>query len=57
MKKLKIDVMLMGGGKFYKTIIYQYNPLFMVKEKDIKAFILKKLPSLKKRKDVQYVVY
>ena len=29
----------------------------MVKEKDIKAFILKKLPSLKKRKDVQYVVY
>ena len=28
MKKLYIDVMILGGAKFYCSLIYQYNPLF-----------------------------
>ena len=57
MKKLKIDVMLMGGARFYKTLVYTYNPLFKVTFEDIAKFAVNELPSLKNRKDVELVVY
>ena len=28
METMKIDVMLNGGGKFYKTLRYKYSTLF-----------------------------
>lgn len=57
MKRLKIDVMIMGGARFYKTLFYTYNPLFKIKIEDIAAFAMDKLPSLKNRNDVELVVY
>ena len=57
MKKLKIDVMLMGGARFYKTLVYTYNPLFKITIEDIAQFAVNELPSLKNRKDVELVVY
>ena len=57
MKKLKIDVMLMGGARFYKTLVYTYNPMFKITIEDIAQFAVNELPSLKNRKDVELVVY
>ena len=56
MKKLKIDVMLKKGTRFYKTLVYTYNPLFKVTFEDIAKFAVNELPSLKNRKDVELVV-
>ena len=56
MKKLLIDVMLMGGGKFYCQLTYKYNPLFKLDLKDVERFAYEKCPSLKNRKDVVLVM-
>lgn len=57
MKRLKIDVMIMGGARFYKTLVYTYNPLFKIKIEDIVAYAMDRLPSLRNRDDVKIVVY
>lgn len=56
-KKLKIDVMTMGGGRFYKTLIYTYNPLLKIKLDEVFRFVFDRLPSLKNRTDVKLVLY
>ena len=56
MKKLSIDVMLMGGAKFYCTLKYEYNPLFKIDLEDVIRFVFERLPSLKDRDDVQLVI-
>lgn len=58
MKKLKIDVMIMGGGaRFYKTLVYQYNPLFKIDPVQVLAWVVEQLPSLKNRKDIELFLY
>ena len=52
MKKLLIDVMIMGGGKFYRQLEYTYNPLFKINPEDVVKFIMEKCPTLKYRNDV-----
>lgn len=56
MKKIKIDVMLNGGGKFYKTLLYQYNPLFKFDFEEMYKWVFEQLPSLKQRKNVELVL-
>ena len=56
MKKLIIDVMIMGGVKFYCQLTYSYNPLFKIDITDVERFVLEKRPSLKNRKDVVLVM-
>lgn len=57
MKSLKIDVMMGGGARFYKTLVFHYNPLYKLTVEDIEAFAMEKLPSLRDRDDVELVVY
>ena len=57
MKKMKIDVMLNGGGKFYKTLCYMYNPLFKFDFDAMCDWVLDQLPSLRSREDVELVIY
>lgn len=52
MKKLKIDVMILGGAKFYCTLVYTFNPLFKLDLNDVARFVNEKRPTLKYRKDV-----
>ena len=52
MKKLKIDVMILGGAKFYCTLVYTFNPLFRLDLNDVARFVNEKRPTLKYRKDV-----
>lgn len=56
MEKIIIDVMTMGGGKFYCQLIYSYNPLFKIDLADVKRFALKKCPTLKYQKGVVLVI-
>lgn len=56
-KKLKIDVMVMGGGRFYKTLVYTYNPLFKVRIDEVCNFVFNRLPSLRNRTDIELVLY
>ena len=56
MKKLIIDVMIMGGGKFYCQLTYSYNPLFKIDIDDVARFALEKCPSLRHRNDVVLVM-
>ena len=56
MKKIKVDVMKDGGDTFVNTINYEYNPLFKFDPKDLEAFVLKKLPTIKYMKDVVLVI-
>lgn len=56
-KRLKIDVMVMGGGRFYKTLVYTYNPLFKIRLDEVFRFVFDRLPSLKDRTDVELVLY
>lgn len=57
MKELKIDVMLNGGGKFYKTLRYSYNPLFRFDYDSMLDWVLEQLPSLKSRNDYELIIY
>lgn len=57
MKKLKIDVMIMGGARFYKTLVYQYNPLFKIDPVQVVEWVYDKLPSLERREDVKLIFY
>ena len=56
-KRLKIDVMVMGGGRFYKTLVYTYNPLFKIRSDEVFRFVFDRLPSLRNRTDVELVLY
>ena len=56
MKKLVIDVMVMGGVKFYRQLTYSYNPLFKIDLKDVEQFVYEKCPTLKCRKDVVLIM-
>lgn len=56
MKKMIIDVMLMGGGKFYCQLTYVYNPLFKLNLEDVVKFAYEKCPSLKYKKDVVLIM-
>lgn len=56
MEKMIIDVMIMGGVKFYCQLIYSYNPLFKIDIADVARFVLEKRPSLRHRKDVVLVM-
>ena len=56
MKKLYIDVMVLGGAKFYCTLVYTYNPLFKVNPADVEKYVIEKRPTLKHRKDVVLVI-
>lgn len=57
MKQIKIDVMVNGGGKFYKTLRYRYNPLFKFDYDEMYDWVTRQLPSIKSRNDVQLVLY
>lgn len=57
MHKIKVDVMIDGGTRFYRTIIYHHCPLFKLRVKDIEDYVFSKLPTLRYRNDVQLVVY
>lgn len=52
MKRLYIDVMILGGAKFYCSLVYTYNPLFKLDLDDVERFVLDKRPTLKYRNDV-----
>ena len=57
MKKLNIDIMVQRGRKFYATMTYEYNPLFKFDFEDVAVTAFKKYPTLKYRKDVEFVIY
>lgn len=47
----------MGGGRFYKTLRYMYNPLFKFDYDAMVDWVLDQLPSLRSRNDYQLVLY
>ena len=51
METMKIDVMLNGGGKFYKTLRYKYSTLFQFNYDAMFDWVMEQLPSLKNRDD------
>ena len=57
METLKIDVMKDGGGRFYKTLHYPYNPLFKVNLVQMTAWVFEQLPSIRNRKDIKLILY
>lgn len=57
MEILKIDVMKDGGGRFYKTLHYPYNPLFKVNLVQMTAWVFEQLPSIRNRKDIKLILY
>lgn len=56
MDKLNIDVMTMGGAKFYCSMEYPYNPMYKVELEDILRYVYEKRPLLKYEKDVKIFV-
>lgn len=46
-KILKFDVML--NGRFVHSFKYEYCPLFPIDSEELKAFVLKKMPTLKNK--------
>lgn len=51
-QKISIDVM--KGDSFYKTLMYDYNPLFRFDNKELERcirFVTDRLPSLRTAKD------
>ena len=44
--------MILGGAKFYCTLVYTFNPLFKLDLNDVARFVNEKRPTLKYRKDV-----
>jgi len=57
METLKIDVMKDGGGRFYKTLHYPYNPLFKIDPVQVVAWVAEQLPSIRNRKDIKLILY
>ena len=47
MEKVFLDIMVQD--KFYKQLTYNYSELFMIDADEVKAFVLKKLPTLKNK--------
>ena len=47
MARVYLDIMV--NGKFYKQLTYNYSELFIIDADDVKAFVLKKLPTLKNK--------
>ncbi len=39
MAYLYIDIMVNNGGRFYRTVKYEYNPLFVIDFKEMDAYI------------------
>lgn len=56
MKKVKIDVMILGGAKFYCTLVYQFCALFKLNMADVERFVFEKRPTLKYRNDVVLIL-
>lgn len=52
MKKVKIDVMILGGAKFYCTLLYQFSALTKFNIADAERFVFEKRPTLRYRNDV-----
>ena len=46
-RMLAVDVMVEGGAIFYRTLFYKHGAHSRVRLKEIKAFVLRKLPTLK----------
>ena len=57
MEILKIDVMKDGGGRFYKTLRYPFNPLFKIDSVQVVAWVAEQLPSTRGRKDIKIIIY
>ncbi len=57
MAKVNIDVMVNKGQRFYRTLRYEYNPLFKVNKEDLVKWVLQKCPLLKYEKGVEIIVY
>ena len=47
MEKVFLDIMV--NGKFYQQLTYNYSELFIIDADEVKAFVLKKLPTLKNK--------
>lgn len=47
MKKVYIDVMVLGGVKFYCTLPFLYNPLFPVSEEEVRKYVISRRPTLR----------
>lgn len=54
--KVNIDVMTNNGERFYRTVRYDYNHLFMMDMKDVEEFVFRKCPTLKGEKGVVLVI-
>lgn len=46
-KKVYIDVMVLGGVKFYCTLPFRYNPTIPIDEEEVKKYVISKCPTLK----------
>ena len=55
MKRIKIDVMVIYGERFYKSLTYKYPPLSKLNIGDLVSFVYEKCPSLINRKDVKMI--
>ena len=53
MKKIYVDVMINHGTRFYRTIPYEYNPIFGFDFKACQEYVFKKCPTLKYEKGVE----
>ena len=47
MARVYLDIMIQD--KFYKQLTYYYSKLFIIDADEVKAFVLKKLPTLKNK--------
>ena len=47
MEKVFLDIMIQD--KFYKQLTYNYSEVFIIDADEVKAFVLKKLPTLKNK--------
>lgn len=54
--KVNIDVMTHGGERFYRTVRYDYNPLFRMDMKEVEDYVYRKCPTLKGEKGVVLVI-
>ena len=52
MKKLKIDIMTLGGAKFYRTLQYLFNPIFPLETKELEKWVNWKCPLLKYERNI-----
>ena len=46
-----------GGGRFYKTLHYPFNPLFKIDPVQVVAWVAEQLPSIRGRKDIKLIFY